>query len=147
MTEYATLRTNTKVMDVTATTNGSVVSLKVTPTTAGTNVSWVRESVRGRIGGTTVDDDGSNTFSSFTHADDAMIPVGKAYLYPDAYWSNLINFTSLIGTEITVDAAGIGPQNPAAGTVVSWDGTTLVLTIVSGNFTSRQDLDKITYGY
>ena len=148
ITEYATLRTGSKVMDVTATTNGSVVSLKVTPTTAGTTVSWVRESVQGRIGGTTVDDpSGLNLYYAYSHSDNGLIPSGKSYVYPGSYWTNLINFTSLVGTEVTFDAAGVGPQNPAVGTIDSWDGTTLVVTIVSGNFTSRTDLDKITYGY
>ena len=150
MTEYATLRSDkaTKVMDVTAVTNGSVISLKVTPTTAGTAISWVRESVQGRIGGTTVDDpSGLNLFYSLNNSDNGAIPLGKAYLYPDTYWSDLIDFASLVGTEITVDSAGIGPQNPAAGTIVSWDGSTLIVNIVSGNFQSRTDLDKITYGY
>ena len=150
MTEYATLRSdiNTKVMDVTATTNGSVISLKVTPTTANTAISWVRESVQGRIGGTTVDDaSGMNTFGSFDHNDNGSIPTGKAYLYPDTYWSNLIDFNSLVGTSVTFDAAGVGPQNPAIGDIVSWDGVTLIVTITSGNFQSRTDFDKITYGY
>ena len=149
MTEYASLRTGAKVMDVTATTNGSVISLKVSPQTSGTTISWVRESVQGRIGGTTIDDssNGLNTFSSFTNSDNNSIPVGKAYLYPNSYWYNLIDFTSLIGTSVTFDAAGVGPQNPAIGTVFGWDGTTLIVTIDSGNFTSRTDLDKITYGY
>lgn len=150
ITEYATLRTNTKVMDVTATTNGSVVSLKVTPTASPTTVTWVREDVVGRIGGITVDDPaGTNTFSSFTNSDNGGIPVGKAYVYPSSYFISLIDFTTLASTNesITVDSAGVGPQNPAVGTIDSWDGVALVLTIVSGNFTSRTDLDKITYGY
>ena len=50
LTEYATLRTGNKVMDVTATTDGSIISLKVTPTTSNTTFSWVREDVVGRIG-------------------------------------------------------------------------------------------------
>jgi hypothetical protein len=50
LTEYATLRTGSKVMDVTATTDGSIISLKVTPTTANTTFSFVREDVVGRIG-------------------------------------------------------------------------------------------------
>jgi hypothetical protein len=45
---------------------------------------------------------------------------------------------------ITVDAAGIGPQNPAVGTVDSWDGYILIVTIVSGTFTARDDLDEIS---
>jgi collagen type VII alpha len=148
ITEYATLRTGSKVMDVTATTNGSVISLKVTPQTSGTNVSWVRESVQGRIGGTTIDDpSGLNVFSSFSHDDIGSIPAGKAYVYPGSYWYNSIDFNSLIGTSVTFDAAGVGPQNPAIGTIFSWDGTTLVVVITSGNFTSRADFDKITYGY
>ena len=149
ITEYATVKTNGKVMDVTATTTGSVVSLKVTPTTANTNFAWVREDVQGRIGGTTVDDDGSNVFSSFTNADYGYIPSGKAYVYPTAYFINLIDFATLASTneEVTFDAAGIGPINPAIGTIDSWDGGTLIVTIVSGTFTARTDLDKITYGY
>jgi hypothetical protein len=147
LTEYATLRTGSKVMDVTATTNGSVISLKVTPQSSGTNFAWVRESVQGRIGGTTVDDDGSNVFYSFSRSDNGSIPIGKAYVYPGSYWYNLINFSSLYGTSVTFDAAGVGPQNPAIGTIDSWDGVTLIVTIVSGNFTSRADFDKITYGY
>ena len=50
LTEYATLRTGSKVMDVTATTDGSIISLKVTPTTSNTTFSFVREDVVGRIG-------------------------------------------------------------------------------------------------
>jgi hypothetical protein len=149
LTEYATLRTGSKVMDVTAALSGGVVSLKVTPTSSPTTVSWVREDVQGRIGGTTVTDDGSNVFSSRTHADSIGIPLGKAYVYVPAYFSNLIDFSTLASahSSITVDAPGIGPQNPAVGTVDSWDGAVAVLTIVSGNFQSRDDLDKITYGY
>jgi hypothetical protein len=59
----------------------------------------------------------------------------------------LIDFNSLIGTSVTFDSIGVGPQNPAVGEIDSWDGVTLVVTITSGNFTSRTDLDKITYGY
>ena len=149
ITEYATLRTGSKVMDVTAASSGGVVSLKVTPTSSPTNVSWVRESVQGRIGGTTVDDDGSNVFSSRSHSDFLAIPIGKAYVYPTQYFIDLIDFSTLASAHasITVDSAGVGPQNPAIGTVDTWDGATLVLTITSGNFTSRDDLDKITYGY
>ena len=150
MTEYATLRTNTKVMDVTATVSGSVVSLKVTPTNSGTDITWVRESVRGRIGGTTVDDpSGENTFSSYSHTDNISIPVGKAYVYPTQYFIDLVDFTTLASTNasITVDSAGVGPQNPAVCTIDSWDGVTLIVSIVSGTFTARTDLDKITYGY
>ena len=149
ITEYATLKTGSKVMDVTAASSGGVVSLKVTPTSSPTNVSWVRESVQGRIGGTTVDDDGSNVFSSRSHSDFLAIPIGKAYVYPTQYFIDLIDFSTLASTHasITVDSAGVGPQNPAVGTVDTWDGATLVLTITSGNFTSRDDLDKITYGY
>jgi hypothetical protein len=147
LTEYATLRTGDKVMDVTATTNGSIISLKVTPIVSGTTFSWVREDVVGRIGGTTVDDpSGLDQFSSFTHSDDGDIPVGKAYIYPGNYWYDQINFTSLIGTSVTFDEAGVGPVNPAIGTIFSWDGMTLIVTIDSGNFTSRT-FDKITYGY
>ena len=148
MTEYATLRTNTKVMDVTATTNGSVVSLKVTPTASPTAISWVREDVQGRIGGITVDDpSGTNTFSSYTNSDLGAIPVGKAYVYPTQYFISLIDFSSLVGDSVTFDAAGVGPTNPAVGTIDSWDGGTLIVTITSGNFTSRNDLAEITYGY
>ena len=149
LTEYATLRTGSKVMDVTAALSGGVVSLKVTPTSSPTTVSWVREDVQGRIGGTTVTDDGSNLFSSRTHADSIGIPLGKAYVYVPAYFSNLIDFSTLVTTNasITFDAAGVGPQNPAVGTIDSWDGAVAVMTIVSGNFQSRDDLDKITYGY
>ena len=150
ITEYATLRTNTKVMDVTATTNGSVVSLKVTPTASPTAVTWVREDVVGRIGGITVDDPaGTNTFQSYTNSDNGAIPVGKAYVYLSDYFKNIIDWATLASTNasVTLDAAGVGPQNPAVGTVDSYDGVTLILTIVSGNFTSRLDLDKVTYGY
>lgn len=147
MTEYATLRTGDKVMDVTATTNGSVVSLKVTPIDSTTTVSWVREDVKGRIGGTTVNDpSGFNQFNSFTNADDGAIPSGKAYIYPGSYWTGLINFTSLIGTNVTFGDAGVGPINPAEGSIDTWDGMTLVVSINTGNFTSRV-FDKITYGY
>lgn len=147
LTEYATLITNEKVMDVTATSNGTAISLKVTPVSANTNISWVRESVRSRVGGTTVEDDGSNVYSSYTKTDNAMIPLGRSYVYPNSYWYNLIDFTSLVGTEITFDTAGVGSQDPAVATVVSWDGTTLVVDIISGNFTNRSNFDKITYGY
>jgi len=137
------------VFSVTATTDGSVVSIKVTPTSAGTtDIKWVREAVRSRIGGTTVEDDGSNLFASLTHDDTFQIPVGKAYLYNmNGYWDNAVDFASQVGNNITFDSAGIGPQNPAVGTVDSFDGTTLIVTIVSGNFTNRSDFDKITYGY
>jgi hypothetical protein len=136
------------VFSVTATTSGSVVSIKVTPTSAGTtNFKWVREGVRARIGGTTVEGDGTTQFSAFSNADNGAIPVGKSYLYPGSYWTGIIDFSSLIATSVTFDEAGIGPQNPAVGTVDSWDGSTLVVTIVSGSFTNRTTLDKITYGY
>ena len=152
ITEYATLKTGDKVMDVTATTDGSVVSLKVTPVFANLNfacyIDWVRESVQGRIGGTTVEDpSGTNLYFAYSHTDNGLIPSGKSYVYLGSYWTNLINFTSLIGTSVTFDDAGVGPQNPAVGTVDSWDGTTLIVSITSGNFTSRTTLDKITYGY
>ena len=149
MTEYATLRTNTKVMDVSASTNGSVVSLLVTPTNSNTDFAWVREDVKGRIGGTTIEDDGSNVFSSYSHADIGSIPVGKAYVYPTQYFYDQIDFYALASahSSVTFDAAGVGPINPAIGTVDSWDGGTLIVTITSGNFTSRNDLDKITYDY
>jgi hypothetical protein len=150
ITEYATLRTNTKVMDVTATTNGSVVSLKVTPTASPTAVTWVREDVQGRIGGITVDDPaGTNTFQSYTNSDNGGIPAGKAYVYLSDYFKNIIDWATLASTNasVTLDSAGVGPQNPAIGTIDSYDGVTLILTIVSGNFTSRLDLDKVTYGY
>ena len=137
-------------MDVTATTSGAVISLKVTPVNSSTTISWVRESVKGRIGGTTVEDPSTlNSFSSFTNTDIGTIPLTKAYLYPDSYWSNLIDFNSLVGTNVTFDSAGVGPQNPAEGNIVSWDGVTLIVTLVSSitTFTGRIDLDKITYGY
>ena len=136
------------VFSLTATTTVSVVSIKVTPTSSGvTNFNWVREQVRARIGGITVEDNGANQFTALSNADNGAIPAGKSYLYPGAYWSTAINFTSLIGTSVTFDEAGVGPQNPAVGTIDSWDGSTLVVTIVSGSFTNRTTLDKITYGY
>ena len=99
------------VFSLTATTTGSVVSIKVTPTSSGvTNFNWVREQIRARIGGITVEDNGANQFTALSNA-------------------------------------GVGPQNPAVGTIDSWDGSTLVVTIVSGSFTNRTTLDKITYGY
>ena len=153
MTEYATLRTGAtglNVMSVTATTDGSVVSLKVTPRVTGTNVTWHREGVQSRIGGTTVyDPSGTYLFSSRTHSDSGSIPVGMAYVYPSDYWYDIIDFATLASTNanITFDSAGIGPQNPALGYVDSWDGAVLTVIITSGNFTSRDDLNKITYGY
>lgn len=138
------------VFSVTATSDGSVVSIKVTPTSSGsTTFNWIRETVRSRIGGTTVEDDGSHAFASLTNADTFQIPVGKAYVYLGGYnyWDVLIDFNSLVGTNVTFDSAGIGPQSPAVGNVDSWDGATLIVTIVSGNFTTRSDFDKITYGY
>ena len=136
------------VFSVTATTDGSVVSIKVTPTNAGaTNIKWIREVVRSRIGGTTVEDDGSFVFASYTTSDVGSIPAGKAYLYPNDYWDRAVDFSAQVGNNITFDSAGIGPQNAAVGNVDSWDGTTLIVTIVSGTFTSRTDFDKITYGY
>lgn len=136
------------VFSVTATTDGSVVSIKVTPTSAGTtNIKWVREVVRSRIGGTTVEDSGLFIFASYTHDDNALIPVGKAYMYPDAYWDRAVDFTSQIGNNITFDCAGIGPIVPAVGNVDSWDGTTLIVSIVSGTFTNVDYFDRITYGY
>lgn len=138
------------VFSVTASTTGSVVSIKVTPTSSGiTDFKWVREHVRGRIGGITVEGDGTiNTqFTSFTNANNGAIPVGKSYVYPSAEFFEAIDFTSLIGDSVTFDDAGVGPQNPAVGTIDSWDGSTLIVTIVSGSFTSRTALDKITYGY
>ena len=150
LTEYATLRTGSKVMDVTATTTGAVVELKVTPAVSNTVYTWVRESVQGRIGGTTLHDvDNTHEFISRTNADNGAIPVGKAYVYPGDYWTNLLDFATFASTNasLTFDDAGVGPQSPAVGTVDSWDGVTLVVTIVSGNFTSRNSLDKITYGY
>lgn len=148
VTEYATVKTNNSIMDVSVSTDGSVVSLKVTPLVSNTQYKFVRESIQGRIGGTTVEDpNNSNIFYSFTHADNPLVPVGKAYVYPNEFWYNQINFTSLIGTSVTFDSAGIGPQNPAIGTIDSWDGGTLVVTMSSGTFTTRTDLDKITYGY
>ena len=136
------------VFSVTATTSGSVVSIKVTPTNVGTtDFKWVRESVIARIGGTTVEDDGTNLYSAYSHTDNAGIPVGKAYIYVGSYWTNLIDFNTLVSTNVTFDEAGLGPQNPAEGNVYSWDGSTLVVTIVSGSFTNRTTLNKITYGY
>jgi hypothetical protein len=136
------------VFSVTATTSGSVVSIKVTPTSSGiTDFKWVREQVRARIGGTTVEGDGTTQFSAFSNADNGAIPVGKSYLYPGTYWSGAIDFSAEVGNSMTFDEAGVGPQNPAVGTVDSWDGSTLVVTIVSGSFTNRTTLDKITYGY
>lgn len=137
------------VFSVTATSDGSVVSIKVTPTSSGsTTFNWIRETVISRIGGTTVEDDGTNIFASLTHDDTFQIPIGKAYLYNmNGYWDNAVDFASQVGNSITFDSAGIGPQNPAVGTVDSFDGATLIVTIVSGNFTTRSDFDKITYGY
>jgi hypothetical protein len=136
------------VFSVTATTDGSVVSIKVTPTSSGTtDIKWVREAVRSRIGGITVEDDGSYTFASYTNADNGAIPVGKAYIYLNAYWDRAIDFAAQVGNNITFDSTGVGPQNPAVGNVDSWDGYTLIVTIVSGTFTARSDFDKITYGY
>lgn len=148
ITEYATLKTGSKVMDVTASSDGSVISLRVTPTVSPTTYNWVRESIKGRIGGTTIEDiTGTSFFFSYSHTDNPAIAVGKANLYFGTYWTNLINFTSLIGSSVTFDEAGVGPQSPAVGVVDSWDGTTLVVTISSGSFTNRTTLDKITYGY
>ena len=136
------------VFSATATTNGTVVSVKITPISAGsTTIKWVREGVKGRIGGTTVTSNGTSQFHSYTNTDNGAIPVGKAYLYVGEFWYDTIDFSSLVGQNITVDTAGVGPQNPAEGTVYSWDGSTLVVTIVSGSFTNRTNLDKITYGY
>jgi hypothetical protein len=136
------------VFTATATTNGSVVSVKITPTdSASTSVKWVRQGVRSRIGGTTVQSNGTSTFHSYTNADNGGIPVGKAYIYVGEFWYDAIDFSSLVGQNITVDTAGVGPQSPAEGNVDSWDGSTLVVTIVSGSFTNRTNLDKITYGY
>lgn len=136
------------VFSVTATTNGSVVSIKVTPTSSGTtDIKWVREAVRSRIGGTTVEDDGSYTFASISHDDSFQIPVGKAHIYLNDYWDRAVDFAAQVGNNITFDSAGVGPQNPAVGNVDSWDGYTLIVTIVSGSFTNRSDFDKITYGY
>ena len=136
------------VFSVTATTSGSVVSIKVTPTSSGiTDFKWVREQVRARIGGTTVEGDGTTQFTALSNADNGAIPVGKSYLYPGTYWSGAIDFSAEVGNSMTFDVAGVGPQNPAVGTVDSWDGSTLVVTIVSGSFTNRTTLDKITYGY
>ena len=39
----------------TATTNGTVVSVKITPTVSSTTIKWVRQGVKARIGGTTVE--------------------------------------------------------------------------------------------
>lgn len=136
------------VFTATATTNGTVVSVKITPTSSGsTDIKWVRNGVRARIGGTTVESNGTNLFHSYTHTDNGGIPVGKAYIYVGEFWYDAIDFGSLISQNITVDTAGVGPQSPAEGTVDSWDGSTLVVTIVSGSFTNRTNLDKITYGY
>lgn len=133
---------------MTATTDGSVVSIKVTPTSSGiTNFKWIRETVQARIGGTTVEDDGSFIFSSFTTTDNAVIPAGKAYLYPNAYWDRAVGFSAQVGNNIQFDQAGTGPVTPAVGNVDSWDGTTLIVTIVSGTFTTRTNFDRITYGY
>jgi hypothetical protein len=153
MTEYATLRTGAtghNVMSVTATTDGSVVSLKVTPTVSGTDITWQREGVKSRIGGTTIyDPSGTYLFSSRDHADVNSIPNGQAYIYPSDYWYDTIDFATLAAnnTNITFDSAGIGPQNPANGYVVAWDGAVLTVVTINGNFTSRDDLNKITYGY
>jgi hypothetical protein len=135
-------------MDVTATTNGSVISLKVTPTVSPTTFNWVRESIQGRIGGTTIEDTtGNSFFFAYSHSDNPVIPVGKAYLYFGTYWTDLIDFNSLVSSSVTFDEAGVGPQNPIVGIVDSWDGTTLKVTVSSGAYTNRTTLDKITYGY
>ena len=131
----------------TATTNGSVVSVKITPTVSSTTIKWVRQGVKARIGGTTVESNGTSLFNSYSHTDNGLIPVGKAYIYVGEFWYDAIDFSSLVGQNITVDTAGVGPQTPAEGNVDSWDGSTLIVTIVSGSFTNRTNLDKITYGY
>ena len=136
------------VFSTTATSDGTVVSVKVTPTLSGlTDIKWNRSVVRSRIGGTTVTSGGNSLFTSYTNADNGLIPVGKSYIYVSGFWSSNIDFGSLVGNNITVDVAGIGPTSPAEGTVDSWDGSTLIVTIVSGSFTNRTNLDKITYGY
>lgn len=153
MTEYASLRTTPSytVMNVHATTNGSVVSLNVTPKVANTNITWIRESVKSRIGGTTVYDPlGIHSFSSRTNDDNGAIPVGYAYIYPGSYWQEQIDFNAVItagNINWTFDSAGLGLIDPAIGNIISWDGTTLIVTISSGNFTNRDNFDKITYGY
>ena len=153
MTEYASLRTTPSytVMDVYATTNGSVVSLNVTPKVANTIITWIRESVKSRIGGTTVYDPlGIHSFSSRTNDDNGAIPVGYAYIYPGNYWQEQIDFSAVIESgniNWTFDSAGLGLIDPAIGNIISWDGTTLIVTISSGNFTNRDNFDKITYGY
>lgn len=136
------------VFTVTATTTGSVVSVKISPSDAtSTGIKWVRNVVRGRIGGTTVTSNGTSLFQSYTNADNGLIPVGKAYIYLGEFWSDAIDLSSLISQNITIDDGGIGPQNAAEGNIDSWDGSTLVVTIVSGTFTNRTNLDKFTYGY
>jgi hypothetical protein len=136
------------VFTATATTNGSVVSVKITPTdSASTSVKWVRQGVRSRIGGTTVTSNGTEQFTSYSNADTFQIPLGKAHIYLTEFWYDAIDFSSLVGQNITVDTAGVGPQSPAEGNIDSWDGSTLIVTIVSGSFTNRTNLDKITYGY
>ena len=136
------------VFSTTATTNGAVVSIKLTPTSSGaTTIKWIRNSVKARIGGTTVQSNGTSLFESYTNSDNGLIPAGKAYIYIGEFWYDAIDFDALVGENITIDSAGIGPQNPAEGTVDSWDGSTLVVTIVSGSFTNRTNLDQFTYGY
>lgn len=144
VTEYATLTTNTKVMDVTATSDSWAVSLKVTPTNPNTTVSWVRENVRGRIGGTTIDGVVNSEFSSFTRTDNIAIPIGKAYVYPSQHFIDAINFYSLIGQTVIFDIAGVGNNSFGLGSVYSWDGSLLKVNILGGNFTSRTNLNKIT---
>ena len=136
------------VFSATATTNGTVVSIKLTPTSSGTTtINWIRNSLKARIGGTTIESNGTNLFQSYTNSDNSLIPVGKAYIYVNEFWYDAIDFSSIVSENITVDIAGVGPQNPAEGTIDSWDGSTLIVTIVNGSFTNRTDLDKITYGY
>lgn len=108
-------------------------------------------SIRGdknQIGGITVDDDNRlNPISSFTHFDNTTIPAGKAFIYPTTWWINQINFEEHIGKKMMFDKAGIAIQKPAFAVVESWDGATLIVAILNGDFTSRHDFGKITYSY
>jgi hypothetical protein len=102
----------------------------------------------GQIGGITVDDDNRlNPISSFTHLDNTTIPAGKAFVYPTSWWYNQIPFEDYIGRPMMFDIAGIAIQNPAYGVIQSWDGATLIVAILSGDFKSRTDFGKITYAY
>jgi hypothetical protein len=102
----------------------------------------------GQIGGITIDDDNRlNPISSFTHLDNTTIPAGKAFVYPTSWWYNQIKFEEHIGKQVMFDTAGIAIQKPAYGVIESWDGATLVVAILNGDFKSRNDFGKITHSY